>query len=200
MLARKDRRAELADAWLRATGLTVIVALGRSTEPPILPFFGDPAGVLKIIERRAGDSDGGSSLVLELWFLNASVAGRVYEEAFQGVSRSVIDGAGWLQVTPAAAKELVERAASALGIDIKSADEVAAQALAAADAVVAKSEEMRVSGELASMNAAYKAYRNGLNPDSGKPIDYQDWMHKVRLRTAASVGQKVRQTLKFSTA
>lgn len=195
MLLRRDRREELAEVWLRATGFAPVVAMAADeVNQPILPFYGDAGGVTKLVTRRISE---GLALVIELWFVNCHQAQRVHAAAFGDLPEAY----GWVAVSPAEGRRRLLEAAERVDIKVNTAEQAATMAIEASDHIMEATDRQRISGELRELNRHYKAYRKALLEQGSKtkPVDYQDWLHVYRLRAAEAAGSKLRQSLKYLT-
>lgn len=79
---------------------------------------------------------------------------------------------GWVDCTAAELLDTVVNTAATLGASFRTTAEVEAEAASAVAEITAKVEEMRRSGDLAKVNATYKAYRVSQSAKGEKAIPY----------------------------
>ena len=134
---------------------------------------GGPGGI-KLCTIGPGAEKADDAILARWWCRSAGDAERLAATAMARAKRR----SGRQNAFVAA--ELIERTARDLNIAIRSDPELTEEAMNVAARIDGEIERMRQSGELRSVNTAYRNYRIEATSRGEKFLRYRDWMSKYR--------------------
>jgi len=145
--AGKERDALIA-AYREGLGLAAIVLTGESDEVCVVTDQNIPE-----IQPE------------HWWCRNAAEAGRVVSAARASVRRKSAGG-----------REAILRAAKRLNVDLRSDQDVTAEAVVVIDRVAAEFDQLRNAGGLRPVNKSYRDYRLAAAARRERVVPYAQWM------------------------
>ena len=125
------------------------------------------------------------------WCRNAAEAGRVVSAARANFSRK-----------SAGSREAILRAAKRLNVDLRSDQDITAEAVVVIDRVAAEFDQLRNAGGLRPVNKSYRDYRLAAAARGERVVPYAQWMRAYQgnlVRQAAATLKYLRAavTLKY---
>lgn len=91
------------------------------------------------------------------------------------------------------AQEAIRTAAKKLGIIVQTDDEVAGEAMTVTDRIAQEMRNQQQSGELKSVNQAYRSYRLEATARGERALRYDAWMRQYRENLVRQVAATLRQ-------
>jgi hypothetical protein len=143
----RERDALIA-AYREGLGLVAIVISGEGSEIRI-------AADQNIPEGASG----------HWWCRNAAEAGRVVSAARANFSRK-----------SAGSREAILRAAKRLNVDLRSDQDITAEAVVVIDRIAAEFDQLRNAGGLRPVNKSYRDYRLAAAARGERVVPYAQWM------------------------
>jgi hypothetical protein len=160
----KERDALIA-AYREGLGLVAIVLAGEGGE------------VCVVTDQNIPDSASG-----HWWCRNTAEAARVVSAAHASLRRK-----------PAGSRDAVLRAAKRLNVDLRSDQDVTAEAVVVIDRVAAEFDQLRNTGSLRPVNKSYRDYRLDAAARGERVVPYAQWMRTYQ----ESLVRKAATTLKY---
>jgi len=143
----KERDALIA-AYREGLGLVAIVPTGEG------------GAVCVVADQNIPEGASG-----HWWCRNAAEARRVVSAARASLSRK-----------SAGSREAILRAAKRLNVDLRSDQDVTAEAVVVIDRVAAEFDQLRNAGGLRPVNKSYRDYRLAAAARGGRVVPYAQWM------------------------
>lgn len=163
----------MAAAYREGLGLAAVVAVAEQ-------------GGVRIIAVAAGGADAGATdeqEYLRLWCGRAAEADAVAKTATR-ILRRTSDADG---------HEAILAAAKKLGVVVQTDEEVAAAAMTVAARVAEEMQKQQQSGELKSVNQAYRSYRLETVARGERALRYDAWMARYREDLVRKIAATLRQ-------
>jgi len=162
----------MAAAYREGLSLAAVVAVQGADGARIIAF--------------APDSDGapaGKQLLVRLWCRREAEAECVAAAAVRVLRRTPDCDAG----------EAIRSVAKMLGVVVQTDDEIAAEAMAVAARIALEMRKQQQSGDLKSVNQAYRSYRLEASARGERALRYDAWMQRYREDLVRQVAATMRQ-------
>jgi hypothetical protein len=190
-------RAARERAPKAATALIAAYRQGLGLAP--LVAIGDAAGLRLLAgEAAAGDLYSPEAVAARFWCRNAADARRVAAAAMRTLlRRQVADrpagiGGSRAACAPGEAVAAIERAAERLNVALYTDEHIAAEAARIVGRVQAELTRMRESGELKSVNGAYRAQRMQAKVRGEKFDSFPQWFAKYEQKLVRELAAALR--------
>jgi hypothetical protein len=175
----EERFSDLTNRYLIGTGLAAIFIVAKVGEPARLELATDVVAVVRKLEAQDG-----VVFLARFWFSNARVATAVFERSADATGDQF------------SLAERVHEAATALEVDLKDDQLVAAQCASAVAEIEQVTEDARLTGQLKSLNAAYKAHRQQTGDGA---VPYEEFLHLHKAKAVEAAAARVRSVLRTAT-
>lgn len=167
-----DERRCMAAAYREGLGLAAVIAV---LEAGRMQIIAHPPG-------SAGATADGPGHV-RLWCRREAEAVCIASAAAKNLRRKPDSDAG----------EAILRAAEKLGIAMQTDEEIATEAVTVASRIAQETQKQQQSGELKSVNQAYRSYRLDANARGERALRYDAWMQRYREDLVRQVAAALRQ-------
>lgn len=167
-----DERRCMAAAYREGLGLAAVIAV-------------QDGGRMQIIAHPPGSADATADGPghVRLWCRREAEAVCIAAAAAKNLRRKPGSDAG----------EAILRAAEKLGIAMQTDEEIAAEAATVVSRIALEMQKQQQSGELKSVNQAYRSYRLDANARGERALRYDAWMHRYREDLVRQVAAALRQ-------
>jgi len=164
----------MAAAYREGLGLTAIIAIQ------------DAGGGVRIMAAAAGDAAtiaADEHNGVRLWCRREAEAASIAAAAMKNLRRRPDGDAG----------EAIHAASKKLGIAIQTDDEIVGEAMTVAARIAEELRRQQQSGDLKSVNQAYRSYRLEAGARGERALRYDAWMQRYREDLVRQVAATLRQ-------
>lgn len=182
----------------RDDGRGLVAAYREEMGFAAIAIVGGPAGtrVFAVVPGDAEAKAAAEAAQARWWCRHAADAERIAAAAARRLGREAKAAAGGQADTSAAfslAGAAVRAAAKRFAIALQADAEIAEEAMAVAARIDAELQRQRQSGELKSVNTAYRSYRLQASGGVERVLRYDEWMLKYKENLVRQVARTLRQ-------